>query len=1337
MKRTLKVVGGVLALFVVVLVATLVYVGGTQSGLRWVLGMAERSLGGKLEVGAVQGSLWRGFEVQDLRFQDTGIEVRIEVARAQWQPSALLQGALRIRSLYARGIDVHTEPAAEPEAQAGAYPPELSLPVGVYLDDGMIEQLVLQQADQTPVHIERIELAARMRGDRLRVRHLRVAGQDMGGSAEGRVRLGGDYATDLALRWSVQYRGEQWRGEGTVAGDRGRLEIRHSLSGPLSARLQGQVEQVFDATRWQAKLAVPAFDADRLMAALQPDAGGEAGQMPALGRVQLNADAHGDRNRVVVETLQVVMPEAERSLRLQGEIDRLRGEQPEADLVLQWRNLQWPLQPPAQIASAEGSARFNGWLERFQLQLDAGLSVPELPQAPAGLQLQAQLRGEPSLLQVQALQLRQSAGPTQLQANGTVRQWRSETPQFDLQARWRSLQWPLQGEAQVASAEGQASLQGPADDYRFTTRMQLRGGPLRDSRWKIAGHGDLTEARFQTIEGELLDGGLSGNGTLGWDGPLRWQLALQMQQLNPGRLDPAWPGSLSGAIRTAGALEDAGPQLHVTLENLQGMLRERRFQAEAAAQVQGARLQIERLQVRSGDASLSAQGDYGERIDLSWKMDASQLGDLLPEASGSLHTSGRVQGTPQAPRVQATFTGEQPRWRDYQAASVRGSLQGGVAENQTMDVDISITDLSAGGFSAQRVSLQGAGNAGQHRLQLRVEQDESGLRLVAEGGLDEEPIWRGSLRELTLHRPDLGTWELRQPTVLVASAGRAQLERACLERERAALCLAADWQGPQGWSADLQMTTLPLTLLAPFLPPGVQLTGTLDGRADAAAGAAGLSTVNGQLDLSPGALRYQVDEERIIEEKFAGGTLRIQQEQQQLTGRLRIDLAAQDRIVGQVQVAMPATGAAGWVDSALRGDLELKMARLDIVEVFVPQVSGFDGELQGRLRFGGTVGKPTLSGSARLQARQFELPELGTVIKELDLQLADAGGGALQFQGSARSGGGSLRLDGRFDPGGGNPWRAEVQIRGDRFLAARTPEATVYVTPDLRLKAVPKRIDVEGSVTVPEAQLTPKEGRSAVKPSSDVVVVRGDEAETKQSDGWAVYARINLKLGDKVRFTGYGFDGRVSGSMALNDAPEKVTTATGSLNIEDATYTAYGRTLEVDRGRLTFSGNPVTNPGLDLVAARTVDDKRVGVMVSGTAANPRLELFSNPSMSEGDILSYLVLGRPLNTAGEADGDALRAAASSFGLAKGSALAESIGQQLGFEDVSVGSEANSDQPWLTVGRYLSPKLYISYGVGLFEPGTIVRVRYELTEHWKVQGESGGTSSGADILYTIER
>jgi translocation and assembly module TamB len=54
----------------------------------------------------------------------------------------------------------------------------------------------------------------------------------------------------------------------------------------------------------------------------------------------------------------------------------------------------------------------------------------------------------------------------------------------------------------------------------------------------------------------------------------------------------------------------------------------------------------------------------------------------------------------------------------------------------------------------------------------------------------------------------------------------------------------------------------------------------------------------------------------------------------------------------------------------------------------------------------------------------------------------------------------------------------------------------------------------------------------------------------------------------------------------------------------------------------------------------------------------------------------------------------------------------------------------------VGRYLAPKLYVSYGVGLVESVNKVNVRYELTDHWKLEAESG-IHQGADILYSIER
>ena len=54
----------------------------------------------------------------------------------------------------------------------------------------------------------------------------------------------------------------------------------------------------------------------------------------------------------------------------------------------------------------------------------------------------------------------------------------------------------------------------------------------------------------------------------------------------------------------------------------------------------------------------------------------------------------------------------------------------------------------------------------------------------------------------------------------------------------------------------------------------------------------------------------------------------------------------------------------------------------------------------------------------------------------------------------------------------------------------------------------------------------------------------------------------------------------------------------------------------------------------------------------------------------------------------------------------------------------------------MGRYLAPRLYVSYGVGLIESINTLTLRYQISDKWQIKAESG-EYQGADILYTIER
>jgi len=57
--------------------------------------------------------------------------------------------------------------------------------------------------------------------------------------------------------------------------------------------------------------------------------------------------------------------------------------------------------------------------------------------------------------------------------------------------------------------------------------------------------------------------------------------------------------------------------------------------------------------------------------------------------------------------------------------------------------------------------------------------------------------------------------------------------------------------------------------------------------------------------------------------------------------------------------------------------------------------------------------------------------------------------------------------------------------------------------------------------------------------------------------------------------------------------------------------------------------------------------------------------------------------------------------------------------------------------LTVGEYLSPRLYVGYGVGLFEPGDVITLRYRLSDDVALRAVRGREESRPGVEYRVER
>ncbi len=120
-------------------------------------------------------------------------------------------------------------------------------------------------------------------------------------------------------------------------------------------------------------------------------------------------------------------------------------------------------------------------------------------------------------------------------------------------------------------------------------------------------------------------------------------------------------------------------------------------------------------------------------------------------------------------------------------------------------------------------------------------------------------------------------------------------------------------------------------------------------------------------------------------------------------------------------------------------------------------------------------------------------------------------------------------------------------------------------------------------------------------------------------------------------------------------------------------------------------------------------------------------------MADRDILSYIVLGRPSGGTGQGDVALLARAAS--GLLTGG-KASTVQKQLGLDVLDIESaDGDVSKSIVKLGKYLSPRLFVSYGRSIYTGENIFGIRYSLTKRVDVESTMGN-QSGAAIYYRIE-
>ena len=837
---------------------------------------------------------------------------------------------------------------------------------------------------------------------------------------------------------------------------------------------------------------------------------------------------------------------------------------------------------------------------------------------------------------------------------------------------------------------------------------------------EMSGSGDASSASVDVLRLNVGDGQIVASGEVDWSNDLSAQIELLGSRVNPDRYLDNLPGEIDfRALLDLTQTSDGEFEVSLNALDGSGSLFDLALKASGSGHYTRDSIDARDVLLQLGANQITLNGKLAEEAEFDWALELEKLDELGKlvgaDLAGSIRGRGRVQGPVDNPVLEARLNGQ---------------------------------DLSIEQQAIDLVELQLDGELEEHSYRFSLETPDADIHLSGLGEVSSGKVWQYLIQELELAHPPLDPsrpdyqWSLDGQANGRVGESLWRLAPLCLKpqppRRGGAVCLSGSQTKDQQPQASVSIADLDLSQFNALAPDGVRLAGTMNGELNWM-GVLQASSALFSLDDLTLSMQSAEDLQQVLE--FAPGRIELVPAGPATELQFYIDMplasSARDAAARHgifVEGRMNAQAGEPLKRRPIAAQLALELPDLSWLAGFAEQIDSVEAALSGALTMSGSLEQPLVSGQLNLDAPMIRVDSLGIELNDSQLELAGSQNG-ISVLGRSVSGDGELKLAGDLEWIGGLV--VDATLQGADFLVSDSSLARAAISPNLEARFEDSRLRLRGDVGLPIAEIqvaTVPEGAVSVSPDQQLLE---SEANAEPLD---IDAEVRLILGDDVRFEGLGLKASFGGELTLSEKSTGATAGRGEIVIKEGTYQAYGQDLSVANGKVLFAGGPIDTPGLDIRAVRqATPDVQVGVMVQGSLADPRLDIFSQPTLPQSDQLAYLVLGRPLSSSSASENSVLQQAAMAIGVEGGTLVTEKIGKNLGVDTFGIESAPGTGaaQAALVVGKYLSPRLYVSYGYGLFEPISTLRMEYQLSPLWRVVTQSTNIATGGDVFWVKER
>ena len=610
--------------------------------------------------------------------------------------------------------------------------------------------------------------------------------------------------------------------------------------------------------------------------------------------------------------------------------------------------------------------------------------------------------------------------------------------------------------------------------------------------------------------------------------------------------------------------------------------------------------------------------------------------------------------------------------------------------------------LTIGGseFTGLLLELEAA-DAGQSLVVSGAHRD-TGFSLSIAGAFDDwgaplESRFEGAINGFEIDLGDEHAMILRNSAPLAFSMVDASLRDFCIgDQTGGSLCSNAAWARGDDYSIDLQLVEAPLTMLEHIVDTGLHFDQHVGGSFNWHRDASGTGG-SGELRVSAGTVSPLEDPASKVS-----------------TGEGRIDFEVHDGMLlrGDFDLPLPERGQLNGkfslldltspASSAIAGELSVDIFNIRVLSRLLPFLDSASGALRARLAVAGTAAEPFVTGNLVVEEGRFIYRPIGLDVEDVNLTGSMDSDRHFELAGTFRVGDGYGELASQADYSNADEPGLHFSLRGRDLTLIDVPDVLIKIDPDIDVVLSPDTLTVNGEIVVPRALIKPTNfATGRISESEDVVIIAGElpdpPDEEQKRNGLEYQGELRVVLGDDITVDLDVASAKITGDTAFDWQGDAIPIANGRYRI-GGNIEAFGQVLDIVEGTVQFPGVPADQPLIRIKAEREIFGntavKRAGVLIDGPIRRPTVEAYTLPLTTEERALTLLVTG------------------SDFDYEQG-----------------VGA--------IDFGTYIAPRLFVSYGVGVFERENIISARFDLTKGFGVKASSGSKESGIDLNYRIER